>query len=196
MSGIWAIILAAGESRRMNSPKLLLPYNGQTIIETVIENVGNSDIENIMVVLGSSGDEILNVIKHMNLKHCYNADYKDGMLSSVKCGIRSIPDSYTAVVVFQGDQPMISSDVINEVLSAWKRSGKGIVIPAFENKSGHPILIHRKYKDEIENLDNQVGLHALPGNHNSDVFEIEVNTPAILRDIDTKEDYLKEINQT
>jgi molybdenum cofactor cytidylyltransferase len=193
---IWAIILAAGESKRMNSPKLLLPYKGRTMIEAVIENVLASDIENIMIVLGSSGDAILDTIKNLDIKHCYNSNYKDGMLSSVKFGFRSIPDSFHAAVVFQGDQPMIPSCVINELISAWKMSGKGIIIPVFNKKRGHPILIDRKYKHEIEKLEINMSLNTVSGRFREDVFEVEVESPDILRDIDTEEDYLKELNQT
>jgi len=87
MNGIWAIVLAAGESRRMGSPKMLLPYNDATVIEQVINNLLDADIDRVVVVLGANREEIMQVTRSYDVFHCYNEDYKDGMLSSVKCGV-------------------------------------------------------------------------------------------------------------
>lgn len=81
MSEIWAIILAAGESKRMGSPKMLLPFMGITIIENVIANVSGSKVDNIMVVLGADRDSIVKLIRTKAVNYCYNENYKDGMLS-------------------------------------------------------------------------------------------------------------------
>jgi molybdenum cofactor cytidylyltransferase len=195
VSDIWAIILAAGESRRMNSPKMLLPFRGSTIIGTVLENVLNSEIKNIMIVLGSSHNEIAIALRGYNVNTCLNNNFQDGMLSSVKCGFRSVPDNFSAAVVLPGDQPMIPPQVLNAIVYSWRNTGSGIIIPLHNGKRGHPILIDSKYKLEVEKLTFDEGLHALPVKFNNDVLEIEMNTPEILRDIDTREDYLKELNQ-
>lgn len=195
-SELWAIILAGGESKRMKAPKMLLPFKGKTIIEKVIENVTSSDVHKTVVVLGAEHDTIIKVITGLPVTHCYNDNYKEGMLSSVKCGFRSLPDDFEAVLVFQGDQPMIRPLAVNKVINAWRKSGKGIVVPVFEKKRGHPLLIDRKYKEEIEKLNDGEGLRSLAIKFHSDVLEVDVNAPEILRDIDTQEDYLNEINQT
>jgi molybdenum cofactor cytidylyltransferase len=196
MAELWAIILAGGESKRMKSPKMLLPFRGRTIIEKVIENVTASDVDKTMIVLGAESKAILKKLTGLPVKHCYNSNFKDGMLSSVKCGFRSLPGDFDAVLVFQGDQPMIPTHAINEVICAWKNSGKGIVMPVFAKKRGHPLLIDRKYKNEVEKLNDDDGLRSLAGKFHGDVLEVEVKTPEILRDIDTREDYLDEINMT
>ena len=92
------------------------------------------------------------LIKKMSVKYCYNENYKEGMLSSVKCGFRNLPSDFKAVLVFQGDQPLIAPIAVNDVIEAYRLSGKGIVIPVFEKKRGHPLLIDRKYRNEIEKL--------------------------------------------
>jgi molybdenum cofactor cytidylyltransferase len=194
-SGLWAIILAGGESKRMKSPKMLLPFHGKTIIENVIENLIASEVEKVMVVLGAFHDDILAVIKDMPVLTCYNENYKEGMLSSVKSGFRYLPEDYSAVLVLQGDQPMISSVIINKVINAHKKSEKGLVMPVFRKKRGHPLLIDRKYRKEITNLSNEEGLRSLAEKFSNDVLELNVNNPEILRDIDTQEDYIRELNQ-
>jgi molybdenum cofactor cytidylyltransferase len=110
MSAIWAIILAAGESKRMGFPKMLLDFNGKSMLERVIENVKESDVDHIIIVLGAEMDKLMPLVNRMNVKYCYNDNYKKGMLSSVQCGIRNIPKYCEAVLVFQGDQPMISRE--------------------------------------------------------------------------------------
>ena len=190
----WAIILAAGESRRMGFPKMLLTFNERTMIENVISNVTESKIENTMVVLGSERDKIVKLIEKYNVRYCYNDNYKEGMLSSVKCGFRNLPSGYNAVLVFQGDQPLINPNAINAVIDAYLSSEKGIAIPVFKNRRGHPILIARKYKDEIEKLSPVKGLRSLADKFSDDVLEVDTDEEGILRDFDTYEEYKKGIN--
>ena len=196
MGELWAIILAAGESKRMGSPKMLLDFKSGTMIEKVIANVKDSKVSNIMVVLGAYKEAIIDQIGKLTVKFCYNDNYMEGMLSSVQCGFRNIPSDCKAVLVFQGDQPLITPSVINTVIEAWLMSGKGIIIPVFMSKRGHPILIDRKYSDEIEKLDAGKGLRSLAYRFSDDVLEVKTDESGILRDFDTYEQYRKEINQT
>ena len=195
MKNIWAIILAAGESKRMKVPKMLLPFDGKTMIEKVLGNVMGSEVVNTLVVLGSHKDEILATIKDLPVKHCYNDHYTDGMLSSVKCGFRNLPEDYDAVMVFPGDQPLIEPVVINKIISAFGQTGKGIIIPVYRRKRGHPILISRKYKDDIKSLHENEGLRSIASLFPEDVHEVNTRSQGILKDFNTKEDYLNEINQ-
>jgi molybdenum cofactor cytidylyltransferase len=195
MGDIVALILAAGESKRMKTPKMLLPFNGKTIIEKVIDNIIGSGVDKIMVVLGAGKNDILQVIRNYSVMHCYNRNYMQGMLSSVKCGFRSLPYGCDAALVFLGDQPMIPAEVVETVISAYRNAKKGIVIPIYNSKRGHPLLIDTKYKDEIEKLDMKDNLRFIAQKFPNDVLEVETKAPAILKDIDTQEDYLKELNQ-
>lgn len=195
MSEIWAIVLAAGESKRMGSPKMLLPFKGLTMIENVIANVLDSKIKNIMVVLGADREPIIKLIRTKAVNYCYNENYKDGMLSSVVCGFRNIPISHSAVLVFQGDQPLITPKVINSVIEFYISSGKGIVIPVYKSKRGHPILIDRKYRNEIQKLSPDEGLRSLALKFSDDVSEVNTDQAGILRDFDTYDEYKKGINQ-
>jgi molybdenum cofactor cytidylyltransferase len=195
MNKIWAIILAAGASTRMNRQKLLLPFNGKTIIETVVENVARSVSSNILVVLGSHREQIRKQIVNYNVKFCVNENYLDGMLSSVICGFRTLPEEAKAALIFLADQPQIPSPVTDLVIETWQKSGKGIVIPTFNGRRGHPVLIETRYKTEIEKLDPEKGLRVLAEKFKNDVYEVECSIPEILRDIDTPEDYENEINK-
>ena len=195
IGGLWGLILAAGESKRMGFPKMLLTFNGRTMIENVIGNVIRSDVDNTMVVLGADRDTLIELVEKSPVKYCYNDNYKEGMLSSVKCGFRNLPSDFEAVLVFQGDQPLIFPKAVNTVIEAYRHSGKGIVIPVYKNKRGHPLLIDRKYRNEIEKLDAHEGLRSLAYQFSDDVLEVETDDSGILRDFDTYDDYKKEINQ-
>lgn len=193
--GIWAIILAAGESKRMGSPKLVLPFRGKTIIENVIGNISRSKIENMILVLGADSEKIIKAVEGADVKLCYNENYSQGMLSSVRCGFSSLPHDFRAALVFQGDQPMIGPEITNALIDAYEKSGKGIIIPTFEKKRGHPLMLDSKYRNDIMKLDGEEGLRALAYRFPHDVFEVKVYTQNVLKDIDTEEDYFSEMKQ-
>lgn len=195
MNNFWAIILAAGASTRMKKQKLLLPFKGKTIIETVVENAIQIVKLNIVVVLGSHHEEVRKQIGNPSLQYVVNNNYPEGMLSSVICGFRALPESAEMALIFLGDQPQVPSSISDKLIKAKKISTKGIIIPIFEGKRGHPILIDTKYISEIENLDPQQGLRSLTNYHLEDILEVECDSPEILRDIDTPEDYQFEISK-
>lgn len=194
MGNNWAIILAAGSSRRMGSQKLLLPFGENTIIETVIDNVLNSSIDHVMVVLGPKQESILKVIGKRPVKFCHNKEHEKGMLSSIICGIRALPADAVSALIFLGDQPGIPPTVTNSVIEAYNEELFGIVIPVHNHRRGHPLLVDMKYRKEVEKLDLEEGLRALRHHFPQDVLEVEVDEPGILVDIDTSEDYKNATN--
>jgi len=193
MENVWAIILAAGASSRMKTQKMLLPYQGKTIIETVIDSARNVVRKNILVVLGSHYEIILEQIRNKTVKHSINFNFMQGMLSSVICGFKSLPENAKAALIFLGDQPQIPSAASKLVAEAWQNSRKGIIIPTFQARRGHPVLIETRYLSEIENLDPEKGLRQLMEKFKNDIFEVECTFPEILRDIDTPREYENEI---
>lgn len=196
MDNISAIVLAAGLSTRMGTQKLLLPFDGKTMIEKVVENIRLSGIDNIQVVLGSDRMEIRQALKLMPVHFVVNENYKEGMHTSVISGVKILPENAQAVLIFLGDQPFIPSRVIQMVIEAWQNSGKGIVIPLFEGKRGHPPLYDLKYRNELSNLDPTKGLRSVAQKFPEDISEVETFCPEIVRDIDTKIDYFNELNKT
>jgi len=195
MDKIWAIVLAAGMSTRMGTQKLLLSFEGKTIIEKVVENILLSGVDQIIVILGSDAHEISEALQLMPVKFVLNENYNKGMHTSVIAGVKALPSEAKAVLVFLGDQPFIPAKVIETVVGGWKSSEKGIVIPLFEGRRGHPPLYDLKYRDDLTNLDPNLGLRSLALKFHEDIFEIETFCPEIVRDIDTKIDYLNEINK-
>lgn len=194
--GIWAVILAAGESKRMNSPKLILPYGKTTMIGHLIDNILKSDINNILVVLGGWRDELVKAIEGLPVSSCFNDNYKSGMLSSVICGLDSLPPGTEAAMIFPGDQPDISPEIINSLIRSLSITDRGIMITVHEGIRGHPILIRKKFFAEVEKLDSGIGLRELLSKFHNEVYEVETVNKMVLRDIDTHEEYLNAINKS
>lgn len=174
---------------------MILPFGDTTIIGKVIENVLSSNVDKILLVVGQGKDEILKITGKYHVMHCYNEHYKDGMLSSVKCGFNNLPDDFRAAIVYLGDQPAISTSITDILIKSYNDFGKGIVLPVYNKRRGHPLLIDRKYRDEIVALEGTESLKEILRRHNNDIYEAETQEQAILKDIDTIEDYKNELNQ-
>jgi len=192
MNNIWAIVLAAGMSTRMGTQKLLLPFAGMTMIEKVVENILNSGIENVLIVLGANRTEIEEILEFWPVQLTWNENFREGMHTSVIAGVNALPESAKAVAFFLGDQPLISPEVVMKVVEEWQNSGKGIVIPLYDGKRGHPPLYDLKFRNELQNLDPSVGLRSVAQRFQDEIIEVETECPGILKDIDTKEDYWQE----
>jgi molybdenum cofactor cytidylyltransferase len=192
---IWAIVLAAGESRRMGTPKLILPFGEVTMIETVVCTLLRSKVDRVLVILGSDRDKIMPLLAGKDVDTVVNARYQEGMLSSIQAGFQALPQEVEAVLVFLGDQPLIPVSVIDKMIECYKKAGKGIILPVYKKKRGHPLLIDTKYKDEVIALSPAVGLRALTHNHPEDVHEVDVATVHVLKDIDYPEDYRRELRK-
>jgi molybdenum cofactor cytidylyltransferase len=192
---ICALVLAAGESRRMGAPKLLLPFGDKTIIEHIVDNINQSKVDKILVVLGSRREEIRSKITDWPVLSAVNHRYREGMLSSIQTGFEALPKDTAAALVCLGDQPLIPFSVIDDLIKVYQKTKRGIVLPLYQKKRGHPILIDMKHKQEVLNLSPDIGLRALVHNHPQDVQEVEVDTPHILKDIDYPEDYRNELKK-
>lgn len=186
---IWAVILAAGKSKRMGSAKLLLPMGKITLIENVIGGVLSARPDGVIVVLGADRERIEAVVGRYPVRTMFNPDFERGMLSSVTCGFKAVPSGARAILIFLGDQPAAPASITRRIIDAYRKTGKGIVLPAYRGRRGHPVLIDLKYRKDVGALDPRIGLRQLPRAHPDDVFEVKVRTAAILRDIDTPEDY-------
>ncbi len=188
---ITAVVLAAGKSERMGRPKMLLPFGRKTLIETVIAGVLRSRVDEVVVVLGAHREAIESVVSKFELRTVFNPDHGAGMLSSVLRGLREVPAAAQAFLVVLGDQPSPPASVIDRLIAAHERTGKGVVLPVYRGRRGHPVLIDTRYRDDVRALDPSIGLRQLSRDHPDDVLEVPVRTPAVLADIDRPDDYRK-----
>jgi molybdenum cofactor cytidylyltransferase len=193
---IWVTVLAAGESRRMGTQKLLLPFGETTVIEAIVRTALDSEAEGTVVVLGANRERVRGVLKSYPLVFAVNKDYRLGMLSSIQAGFRALPTDAEAAVIMLGDQPTIPARILDALIRAYRESRRGIVVPVHGGHRGHPVLIDMKNKDEVLGLDPGVGLRQLLRTHPEDVLEVAVSSPEVLKDIDRPEDYREEVDQS
>ena len=186
---IWAVVLAAGESKRMGRPKQVLPYGTSTILETVLAHVLASPVDGTLVVLGAAEDKVAPLLANLSVETIVNTDFRSGMLSSVQWGIRALPASARAALIFLSDQPAIGPETAGRVVAAYRASGRGLILPVHAGRGGHPLLIDLKYRAEIGELSSGIGLRELLIRHPDDIFRVEIDDPGVLFDIDTPEDY-------
>jgi molybdenum cofactor cytidylyltransferase len=188
------IVLAAGESRRMGTPKQLLPFGERTILERVVDTLLTAGVGQVIVVLGHLADRVRTVLGDRPVQAIVNEAYRQGMLSSVKCGVQAISTDHNAILFALGDQPQIDSAVVREVIRAYRAGDAGIVIPRYNGEKGHPIIINlSRYREAIIDLPDSLGLNALMQEYADDVHLIDVTTEDIIHDIDVPEDYTREL---
>ncbi len=186
---IWAVVLAAGESRRMGTQKLLLPFGETTVVEAVVRTAAATRAKRTLVVIGADGQAVRNKLGTSGVEFAVNPDYRLGMLSSVQAGFRALPSDAEAAVIMLGDQPFLAPAVVDKVIGTYGETGKGIVIPTFQGRRGHPLLIDLKFREEVLALDPAEGLRGLMLARAGDIREVETGDANILRDMDTPEDY-------
>ena len=155
---ICAVVLAAGRSRRMGTQKLLLPYAGSTVIGHIVEQIDKSAVQRTYVVVGSDRDAVSEAVSKHSVETVVNPDPDSEMLDSTRCGLRALPAECRAVLLVLGDQPGISSALVEALAKAFGRSDEGIAVPTYDGRRGHPLLFAIDYRDQILTQYDEVGL--------------------------------------
>jgi molybdenum cofactor cytidylyltransferase len=188
------IILAAGESKRMGEAKQLMPLGKSTLLEQAIDNLLNSSVDETIVVLGHKAEEITRKIANKPVKVVINPDYQQGMSTSIVAGLIMVDPRSRAVMLALGDQPLVASHTINQLIEAFNKNRKGIAVPTYRGRRGHPIIFDIKYKAELFKLKGDIGGREIIQNHPKDVFMVAVDSESVVSDIDTKDDYQSQLS--
>jgi molybdenum cofactor cytidylyltransferase len=188
-----AIILAAGLSSRMGQPKMLLPWGKVTIIEQVVTTILDVGIDRLIVVTGSGHQKIRALLakypSHVQL--IFNPLYADGeMLHSLQAGMAALDFQQSqAVLIVLGDQPQIQVSTVKGLIQEYESNPSLIIIPSYRMHRGHPWLIGKELWGEILALKLPRTLRDLLNDHSSQIQYLNLDTPTILSDLDTPEDY-------
>ena len=183
-----AILLAAGQSRRMGAFKPLLHFGEKTVIEACVDYLHEGGIQNIIVVVGNRAEEIREQLESSSVSFVVNPDPASEMSASIACGVVQLPAAARALVIALVDQPAIPANVIATLASEWEE-GAHLVVPTFAGRGGHPVLIDLHLREELMNLDPARGLKTLFESHRDEVRRVSVASPYIARDMDTWDDY-------
>lgn len=164
---ITALILAAGQSRRMGRPKMLLPWGETTVLEQVITTFMSAGIEDILVVTGGDRERVEALVAS-TARTLFNPHYAQGeMLSSVQAGLAGLEPEVDAVLIGLGDQPQVRESSVQRVLGEYYASGATLVVPSFRMRRGHPWLVARRHWEEILHLQAPASLRDFLNRHAS-----------------------------
>ena len=190
---ICAIVLAAGRSRRMGVQKLLLPFGSKTVIGHIVDQLTESSVDEVYVVVGCQGKQVSEELSDKPVSIVNNPNYKSGMLSSVRCGLNTLPEQCTSVLVALGDQPSVTTELIDQLLQNFDSTERQILVPLYDGRRGHPIIFSAIYRDEILTNYDSVGLRGLMYAHKKDICELSVKSSGVLSDMDCPQDYQREL---
>ena len=190
MHAVAAILLAAGQSRRMGAFKPLLPFGKHSVIETCINNLRAASVDEIVIVVGHRAEEVQAHLKEGNLRFAINPDPESEMSASIACGVEQISSDAEALLIALVDHPAVSGDIIRQIIDEWK-TGARLVQPEHKGRGGHPVIIDLRYRDELLDLDAQKGLRGFFELHRAEVHRLSIDSPYIARDMDTWEDYAR-----
>jgi molybdenum cofactor cytidylyltransferase len=187
---VTAIILAAGESGRMGTPKALLKIGDNTFIRHIIETYRSSNVQRTVVVLGAHAAEIQKDLSGLDVVVATNQDYAQGQLSSVIVGT-GIAESLgsSAILIHPVDHAVVHSKTINDLVARFRETGSLVVVPSFEGKRGHPVLFSSRLFHELQNSPPDVGARFVVWSHAEDVVEVETDDKGVITDVDTPEQY-------
>lgn len=185
-----AVILAAGQGTRIGRQKLLLTLGGKTIIEIAAAAVLGSKVSEAIVVLGHQSKEIAQVLEGLPIRTAFNHDYCLGQSASLIAGIKAINPKSDAFLVVLGDQPFVSSLLIDQLIDFYERSACLIVRPQFQEIPGHPVLFNACLVPELlNNLKGDIGAREIIARHQSQAGLMPVENESAFKDIDTYGDY-------
>lgn len=189
---ICAVVLAAGRSVRMGTQKLLLELGGQTVITRIVDELLLSPIQRVVVVVGRDADRIQAAVAGRNVGFVTNPDFVGDMLSSVRCGLRALPRECEAALVALGDQPGVSSELVEQMIKGFRETQRGIIVPSHNGKRGHPLLFSARFREEVLTSFDGEGLLGLLKAHPDAIHEIPGCGAEAIEDMDTPADYERE----
>ena len=191
MSGVAAILLSAGESRRMGHPKALLPWRDSSLLRHQVTALTTAGAERVVVVLGHQPDNLLPELQGLaGVDWVINKDYLQGKTTSIKTGVRAvIADRPDCLLMLNVDQPR-SAGAISRVLQEHQSGSAVVTIPTYNGKGGHPIVLDGSVLDELLNINEEtLGIKAVVQRHQESVRRVELGIPELLWDMNTPEQY-------
>lgn len=195
---VTAIILAAGESRRMGKPKIALPWGNTTVLGHIIEILDEGGqafgLKDMIIVSGGAHQEVLRILQNMpsklSLHTCFNPRYQeDEMLISLQAGLSCLSPDCQAILVALGDNPQILPSTVRALLEAYQTEPKPILMPSYQMHRGHPWIIDHSLFPEIKILQPPSTMRDFFESHADQIHYVLVDNPTILQDLDTPQDY-------
>jgi len=182
-----AVILAAGESRRMGSPKALVPFHGISFTQHLVNATRHSRVGVTRIVLGAAADEIEAKLGVDPAWIVVNRDWERGQLSSIQAAIRSFPENTEGMILCPVDNPLVSGNLVSQLIKQFDSSGKLLAIPSFHGRRGHPVIFRSVLYDELLAAQPDVGARQVVWNHGQDVVEVPTEEEGVVLNLNDPE---------
>jgi molybdenum cofactor cytidylyltransferase len=186
---VFALVLAAGESRRLGRPKQLLELRGKPLVCHVVEAALAASPDGVVVVIGSHASEVELELREYPVFRVFNPHFAAGQGSSLAAGIRAIPSTVDAVAVLLADMPGVQSEAITAVVERWRATHAPAVVAEYEQRWGHPVVFDRSVFAELATLEGDTGGREVLNALGDLVERAPVGIPAPPADVDTEEDW-------
>jgi molybdenum cofactor cytidylyltransferase len=186
---ISAILLGAGQSKRMGVDKLWLPWGRETILGHCFNTLLGSDVQELVVVLGVQNRGLKNLFQGRIVKVVINPYSDKGMSTSIRRGIEALHARSDGILIALGDQPFLKTRTINVLIHAFDQGEGRIIVPSFRGRKGHPVIFDQKYRRELLRLEGDAGGRSVMERHPEDVRVVPVKSIGVIRDVDTWQDY-------
>lgn len=193
---ISAILLGAGESRRMGVNKLSLPWGKRTIFENSLRSLLRSELDEVIVVINKQMKAFVQSLKSPRVRVLINPQYRKGMSTSIRRGLRAVHPKTRGILIALGDQPRLKPSTVNALIHAFNRSRGEIIVPSFRGRRGHPVIFDRSYEDELSKLRGDTGARSVLERHPEKVFKVRTKSEAVVKDIDLWKDYVSASRRT
>ena len=189
MRKISAILLAAGESKRMGVNKLALPWGRKTVLERCVDVLVRSNIKEVVVVLSDRTKALGSRLRGPKVRRVMNPNYERGMSTSIRRGVQAVDRKSDGILIALGDQPLLRTKTINALIHALVQEKGKIIVPIFRGRRGHPVLFGPTFAKELLQLKGDVGARSLLQRHPKSVFEVRTRSEGVVVDVDTWNDY-------
>jgi molybdenum cofactor cytidylyltransferase len=189
---ISAVILAAGESKRMGQPKMLLPWGESSVLARVISVFRQAGIEDLLVVTGGAREQVEELASGLGARTVFNEAFQRGeMLSSIQCGLGVLlqEKEKAAALIGLGDQPQVQAGSVRRVCEVFLETESSLVVPSYRMRRGHPWLVARPLWEAMLKVKPPASPRDFLNAHAGEICYVNVDDPTILADLDTPEEY-------
>jgi molybdenum cofactor cytidylyltransferase len=190
-----AVILAAGESSRMGSPKALVPFQGRPFLEHLIEVTRHPKVGVQRVVLGAGAEDIRSKLQLDPASVVVNPEWEEGQLSSIHKAVNSLPPGTDGIMLCLVDHPLITAALVGELISQFYASQKMVVVPTFQGKRGHPVIFSSKLYPELLAAPADKGARAVVWAHATDLLEVPTAEEGVILNLNDPDTMRKAMNR-
>ena len=186
---ISAILLAAGQSKRMNGEnKLTKEIQGAPLIKHSVKNILASPIDELIVVLGHQKETIEKLInKNEKIKFVFNKDFESGIASSIKTGLNNLSEKTEAFFICLGDMPMVNPNIYNQLIKSINK--REIIVPTYKGQQGNPVLFAKSMKEKIINISGDIGAKKILELNKDKILNLEINDQCVTKDFNTQDSF-------